>query len=138
MNNSKLVSVLLCILLLSGLINAPQILAQSDSPTASSTVIKGQVMDSLTNEVIAYATLNIAKANTPEKPVKMLSSDTDGKFQIALPDTGAFILTSQYIGKVLQQIAVLTVKVFWMIPTNIYKQTDPIPIADTGNTDREN
>jgi len=90
---------ILPLLLLMGIISASQVLAQQSSSTASSTLIKGQVLDSLTSEEIAYATLSIAKKSDPQKPVKMLSTDADGKFQIDVPGTGEFILTSQYIGK---------------------------------------
>ena len=87
------------VFLLAGIISASQIFAQQSSPVVSSTLVKGQVLDSLTSEVIAFATLSIAKKNDPQKPVKMFSTDTDGKFQIALPGKGDFLLTSQYIGK---------------------------------------
>jgi len=87
------------LLILTGIITVSQIFAQSSSPNTPSTLIKGQVLDSLTSEVIAYATLNIAKKSNPDKPVKMLSTDTDGKFQIDVPGEGEFLLTSQYIGK---------------------------------------
>ena len=87
------------LMLLAGVINFSQLFAQSGATGASSTLVKGQVLDSLTSEVIPYATLRIAKTSNPEKPVKMLSTDVDGKFQIALSDTGKLILTSQYIGK---------------------------------------
>jgi len=84
------------LLILVWIISASQIFGQSTVP---STLIKGQVLDSLTSEVIAYATLNIAKKDNPQKPVKMLSTDTDGKFQIDVPGTGEFLITSEYIGK---------------------------------------
>ena len=82
-----------------GIAYISQIFAQSSSPSGPQTLIKGQVLDSLTSEVIAYATLSIAKKSDPQQPVKMLSTDTDGKFQINLPGQGEFLLTSQYIGK---------------------------------------
>ena len=87
------------LMLLIGIISIFQATAQTGAPIASSTSVKGQVLDSLTNEVIAFATLSIAKKSDPQKPVKMLSTDTDGKFQIDLSDKGEFLLTSQYIGK---------------------------------------
>ena len=87
------------LLILAGTISASQIFAQSNVQSAPSTLIKGQVLDSLTSEEIAYATLDIAKKSDPQKPVKMLSTDTDGKFQVYVPGTGEFLLTSQYIGK---------------------------------------
>jgi len=87
-------------MLLIGVFYVSQAVAQSGVKAASSTLIKGQVLDSLTSEEIAYATLSIAKTNNPQKPVKMLSTDANGKFQIDLPaGEGEFLLTSQYIGK---------------------------------------
>lgn len=87
------------LILLIGVISASQIFAQSGSQNVSSTLVKGQVLDSLTNEAIAYATLNIAKKDNPQKPVKVLSTNADGKFQIDVPGEGEFFLTSQYVGK---------------------------------------
>jgi len=87
------------LIFLTGMICASQIFGQSNTQNISSTLIKGQVLDSLSNEVIAYATLSIAKKSDPEKPVKMLSTDADGKFQIDVAGEGAFLLSSQYIGK---------------------------------------
>jgi len=82
-----------------GIISASQIFAQSGSQAASSTLIKGQVLDSLTNEEIAFATILIAKKSDPQKTVKALSTDSVGKFQTGLAGKGEFLLTSQYIGK---------------------------------------
>jgi len=87
------------LLLLIGVIGASQLFAQSASKPAFSIVIKGQVLDSLTKEEMSFATLNIVKKSNPQKPVKMLSTDTVGKFQFNLSDKGDFLLTSQYIGK---------------------------------------
>lgn len=56
--------------------------AQADKTGSYS--IKGQVLDSLSNESVPYATLRIAFAKTPEKPVKLLACDVDGKFQAPL------------------------------------------------------
>jgi len=87
------------LILLIGVISVSQTVAQSGSKIPSTTLVKGQVLDSLTSEEIAYSTLSIAKKSDLQKPVKMLSTDANGKFQIDLPDTGEFLLTSQYVGK---------------------------------------
>ena len=70
------------LILLIEVTGASQILAQSGSQITSSTLIKGQVSDSLTNEVIAYATLKIAKNDSTKNVVKMLATDTNGKYPI--------------------------------------------------------
>ncbi|MDH6306236.1 outer membrane receptor protein involved in Fe transport [Parabacteroides sp. PF5-5] len=62
-------------------------------------IIKGQVVDSLTNETVPYATLSIALASTPQTPVKLLACDEDGKFESSLNATGNYIMFLQSIGK---------------------------------------
>ncbi len=59
---------------------------------AGSFTVKGQVKDSLTNEAVSYATLGIALASMPEKPIKLLACDMDGKFQTLLNNAGTYIL----------------------------------------------
>lgn len=71
--------------------------AQADKTGSYS--IKGQVLDSLSNESVPYATLRIAFAKTPEKPVKLLACDVDGKFQAPLSSAGKYIISMQSIGK---------------------------------------
>lgn len=61
--------------------------------------IKGQVVDSLTNETVPYATLRIALATTPQNAVKLLACDADGKFETSLTNAGKYILSLQSIGK---------------------------------------
>lgn len=70
---------------------------QSDK--ASSFLIKGQVVDSLTSETVPYATLSIALVSNPSKPVKLLACDIDGKFETTLNQTGGYVITMQSIGK---------------------------------------
>ena len=71
--------------------------AQADKTGSYS--IKGQVLDSLSNESVPYATLRIALAKTPDKPVKLLACDVDGKFQAPLSSAGKYIISMQSIGK---------------------------------------
>ena len=71
--------------------------AQSDKSV--SFTIKGQVVDSLTNETVPYATLNIAAAESPQKAIKLLACDVDGKFQTSLNKAGKYIISMQSIGK---------------------------------------
>lgn len=86
----------LCSLFLLLLIALP-VCAQADKN--ESFVVKGQVVDSLTNETVPYATLSIALASAPQKAIKLLACDTDGKFQTPLTATGKYILSMQSIGK---------------------------------------
>lgn len=71
--------------------------AQADHSGSFS--IKGQVVDSLTNETVPYATLRIALANAPQKAVKLLACDIDGKFETSLASAGKYIISLQSIGK---------------------------------------
>ena len=71
--------------------------AQADKTGSYS--IKGQVLDSLSNESVPYAPLRIALAKTPDKPVKLLACDVDGKFQAPLSSAGKYIISMQSIGK---------------------------------------
>lgn len=71
--------------------------AQTNS--APSYTIKGQVIDSLANETVPYATLNIVLANAPQQSVRMLACDDDGKFETTLKEPGNYVLITQYVGK---------------------------------------
>lgn len=66
---------------------------------SGSFTLKGQVVDSLTNETVPYATLSIAPAETPQKAIKLLACDVDGKFEAALSHPGKYIISIQSIGK---------------------------------------
>ncbi|MCD8263049.1 MAG: carboxypeptidase-like regulatory domain-containing protein [Tannerellaceae bacterium] len=61
--------------------------------------IKGQVVDSLSNETVPYATLRISLAETPGQPVKLLACDVDGKFETTLTQAGKYVLSIQSVGK---------------------------------------
>lgn len=62
-------------------------------------VVKGQVVDSLTLETVPYATLSIALASNPQKPLQLLACDIDGNFEASLKSAGKYILSMQSIGK---------------------------------------
>lgn len=62
--------------------------------------IKGQVVDSLSNETVPYATLSIASANAPQKAIKLLACDDDGKFTSTLKQPGTYIVSIQSLGKI--------------------------------------
>lgn len=73
--------------------------AQNNAVPATFT-IKGQVMDSLSNESVPYVTLRIFLASAPQKPVKLLACDDDGKFSATMNKPGKYVLTMESIGKV--------------------------------------
>lgn len=60
--------------------------------------IKGQVLDSLTQETVPYATLKIAEAKNPQKFIVMLACDIDGNFQTSLKSPGKYTMLIQSIG----------------------------------------
>lgn len=72
----------------------------AQSQNAADYTIKGQVVDSLSNETVPYATLNIALANAPQKAIKLLACDDDGKFTTTLKQPGKYIISIQSLGKV--------------------------------------
>lgn len=62
--------------------------------------IKGQVVDSVANESVPYATLKITLVNTPDQAVKLLACDENGKFETQLKETGTYTVLIQSLGKV--------------------------------------
>lgn len=73
--------------------------SQAKADNSGSFSIKGQVVDSLTNETVPYATLRISLASAPQNAVKLLACDADGKFETPLTQPGKYILSLQSIGK---------------------------------------
>lgn len=71
--------------------------AQSDK--AETYLLKGQVIDSLTNETVPYATLNIALTSNPGKAVKLMATDENGKFTTSLAAPGDYVMLVQSVGK---------------------------------------
>ena len=63
-------------------------------------IVKGVLVDSLTQEGEPYATLKIVKKNAPDKPLKMAVTDGKGKFQEKIPAlAGDYILTISSVGR---------------------------------------
>ena len=83
-------------LLLSLLLTFP-LFAQTNR--ADSYLLKGQVIDSLTNETVPFATLNIALTNNPQKAVKLLATNEDGNFETTLAAPGNYVMIVQSVGK---------------------------------------
>ena len=75
------------------------VFAQTGGGSAAFT-IKGQVVDSLSNESVPYATLRIALASAPQNPVKLLACDDDGKFTATMNKPGKYVMTMESLGKV--------------------------------------
>ena len=71
----------------------------AQNKSVSQYTVKGQVVDSLTSETIPYATLRVTSANNPQKPVKLLACDTDGKFEMTLTQPGKYVIAFQSVGK---------------------------------------
>lgn len=61
--------------------------------------IKGQVVDSLTQETIPYATIRISPKTSPQTILKALATDDDGKFQLTMAQKGEFLLFVEFLGK---------------------------------------
>lgn len=61
--------------------------------------VKGTLVDSLTHESEPYATLRITLDKSPDKPVRLNVTDTQGKFQEKLPHTGNYTLQITSVGK---------------------------------------
>lgn len=87
-------------LLLALLMVAPMF---AQTASAADFSIKGQVVDSLSNETVPYATLSIALANAPQKAIKLLACDDDGKFSSTLKNPGKYVMTVQSLGKLMVQ-----------------------------------
>lgn len=76
--------------------------AQKENVSATFT-IKGQVIDSLTNESVPYVTLRIALASAPKNPIKLLACDENGKFTATMNKPGKYVMLLESLGKVPSQ-----------------------------------
>ena len=72
----------------------------AQNQNAADYTIKGQVVDSLSNETVPYATLSIALASAPQNAIKLLACDDDGKFTTTLKQPGKYVMSMQSLGKV--------------------------------------
>lgn len=89
---------LLCLFMLI-LFTSGATFAQTKNTASAPFTIKGQVIDSLENESVPYATLRIALASAPQKPVKLLACDEDGKFSATMKNPGKYVMSIESIGK---------------------------------------
>ena len=73
--------------------------ATAQNTTNTSFQIKGVLLDSLTQEGEPYATIKIVKKEAPARALKMLVTDTNGKFQEKISGKGNFIMTISSVGR---------------------------------------
>lgn len=73
--------------------------AMAFSQSSQKVIIKGQVVDSLTNEAISYATLRVTREDKPSILEKAAPTDDAGKFSFEMTKKGTFVLNIQYLGK---------------------------------------
>lgn len=75
--------------------------ATSTSPkkVITTTQFRGILLDSITHEGEPFATIRIYRKGNQQKPVKMLVTDGNGKFQDKMSGVGDFILSISSVGK---------------------------------------
>ena len=74
-------------------------------------VISGTVVDSLSDEALPYATVAVAKSQTPNQFIKAAASGDDGSFEVQLNEPGDYVMSIQLIVSII------------MITPNYYKKT---------------
>ena len=67
------------------------------APTVN-VLIKGQVVDSLTNEAVSYATVRI-EGKSDSTLLKAFAADDNGKFQFSMDKAGEYVLLIEFLGK---------------------------------------
>jgi len=60
--------------------------------------VSGQVIDSLSNEPVTYATIGVSLAQSPTQYINAAASDESGKFVVQLKSPGSYLLTVQSVG----------------------------------------
>lgn len=73
------------------------LLANAQAPPVN-VQIKGQVVDSLTNDPVSYATIKVLGKASPAL-IKAVAADDKGKFQFPMNKIGEYIISIEYIGK---------------------------------------
>lgn len=86
---------LLTVILL--ILNGSFIYSQKGTP--ENIIIKGQVVDSLTKETVPFATIKIMEKEKPTILLKAVAADDNGKFRLAVPQKGSYIVIAEFIGK---------------------------------------
>ena len=66
--------------------------------TVSSFVVKGIVLDSISNTSLPYATVSVSAAENPTLYLKRLASGVKGDFELTLHKTGNYLLSFESVG----------------------------------------
>ena len=66
--------------------------------TTSPIVVKGIVLDSLTNTTLPYATVSVSSAEKPTVYLKRLASGVKGDFELTLNKAGNYLLSFESVG----------------------------------------
>lgn len=65
---------------------------------AQNCIVSGQIIDSLTNEPVAFATARVTEKQSP-KIVNAVAADEQGLFSLTINSTGDFLLIAEFVGK---------------------------------------
>lgn len=87
-----------CILLITFLIFS-FISVSSQIDLSSNFIVKGQIKDSVTNEVIPYATIKIKNKVNPDKVLQIFVTDENGNYTFNLNQKRDYFITVNFIGK---------------------------------------
>lgn len=71
--------------------------AQSDKPVLFT--VKGILLDSITKAGEPYSTIRIYRKGTPNKPIKVLTTDVNGKFTQKITEEGNLVISFTSVGK---------------------------------------
>ena len=66
--------------------------------TAQTTIVKGTLVDSLSNEGVSYATVRVYPKGKMQKPVAMSLTDVDGRFSQEVKGKGSFVMVFNSVG----------------------------------------
>ena len=66
--------------------------------TAQTTIVKGTLVDSLSNEGVSYATVRVYPKGKMQKPVAMSLTDLDGHFSQEVKGKGTFVMVFNSVG----------------------------------------
>lgn len=88
---------ILCIFIL--LMASVSFTANAQKSPQGQFLVKGILVDSLSNEGEPYSTIRISLKNNPAKPVKLAVTDTNGKFSERIVSPGTYLISFSSIGK---------------------------------------
>ena len=74
------------------------VIVEAQVPARDVYIISGQVVDSLNNEPVPYATVGVAFEQMPAQFVNAAACDGNGKFEVQLKAPGAYVMTIQSVG----------------------------------------